>query len=111
MNLIEKAANFAMEFTKWLLGGGKYRPDNEIDRLFKICQSNRCEQYIEIDETKGQCGICGCYLKTSKDKNFNKLAMSTTSCPRQPPLWTAEETSKSTPAKKKGGCPCARKNR
>lgn len=111
MNILTKTKNFIKEFWAWKRSGGQYRDDKKIDELFKICSSNKCGKYISKKDDVGQCELCGCYLRTSKDKNLNKLAMDSTRCPHDPPYWVEEEeikmaTQKAAPPKKGRDCGC-----
>lgn len=110
MNLITKTKNFIKEFWKWKREGGEYRSDKKIDELFKICSSNKCGKFISKRTDLGQCEICGCYLRDSKNKQLNKLAMSSTRCPHDPPYWVEEEQIKkaeqTAPPKPKRGRDC-----
>ena len=83
---IRQAWNYAAAVKRWIAGGGPRRSQDEIDRIFAICQA--CPYFANTK--KPHCRLCGCSLGTAPDGLKNKLAMATESCPANPPKWTAE---------------------
>ncbi len=64
--------------TKWGLKGGKERSDEEVQRIWKICQ--QCDALQD-----GKCMECGCPIGLEGLPIKNKLKMDTTHCIRG--LW------------------------
>ena len=86
-DIVSNIYRYLHEREIWKKAGKPYRSDEEIERIFKVCEE--CEHFNKKSEQLGSCNICGCYLK-SQSKSFNKIAWSTTFCPAVPPKWIAE---------------------
>ena len=69
---------YAIELKKWVKGGGKERTDEEVERIWNICQ--RCDA---LNDDK--CMDCGCTVGLDGRPFQNKLKMDTTHCIRG--LW------------------------
>ena len=83
----ELATRFSKEMAKWVAAGRPMRSLEVIDALFDtFCI--RCSDFIAgKSPERGKCNLCGCHINTVQTM-LNKLAMSTTSCPKE--LWTAD---------------------
>ena len=81
--VLQRAVKFADSLGRWIKAGRPTRDQEEIYRIFAICQ--RCEYYIGPDGTGRPtgCRACGCRVNTSTNGAFNKIAMQTESCPAQ----------------------------
>ena len=77
MNLIFR---FLYELTRWILAGRPIRTEQEMSKIFSICeQCPEFERYAPGCDF-GKCNVCGCNLDKI-DKGRNKIAWGTTSCP------------------------------
>lgn len=121
-------SQYLQERAKWTKAGKPLRTQEEMDKLFTIC--NSCPQYKKYSDHDGQCSVCGCNIK--KEGTFlNKIAWGTTRCPLPEPKWvesteelakeieiTPEDLSQAqaehaeevpvTELKKGGGCGCGK---
>lgn len=86
--VIEMIKRYTNAQVKWYKAGKPLRTDEEIKEIFSICQS--C-QHFKKDLIGSKCNICGCRLHSTR-KKVNKIAMSTESCPDNPPRWNAKIT-------------------
>ena len=93
-SLRKQVVSYAKEIRRWQKAGQPNRSDAEVERLYGICssQTEPCRFFRPPtgDEKKGRCSICGCRVNVSVYGVLNKLRMATTSCPDDPPRWTAE---------------------
>ena len=84
----ELAIRFGNELAIWIFAGRPMRSKELIKTLFKtFCK--KCADFIKNKKNNqsGKCNRCGCYINTNVTM-YNKLALATTSCPKQ--LWTAD---------------------
>lgn len=78
---IVQAANYVQNIVTNVINPDP-RSQEEIDRLFSICQS--CEFYALVKRGagyKGKCLKCGCNINQSPSYVYNKLASKKVSCP------------------------------
>jgi len=71
---------FLKEYVKWTLKGKPIRSDQEMGRIFSICEGCPFFQRYAPGADFGICGKCGCNLDKT-DKGRNKIAWGTTKCP------------------------------
>lgn len=83
-SLAKKAWDYCKAVAAWKLAGSPRRSEEEVQRIFAICQA--CEHFI--DEGRPHCGICGCGCGEGSNPMTNKIAMATEVCPDDPPRWT-----------------------
>ncbi len=76
--LRKQIVTYAKTLRNWIGKGVKKRSDEEIERIWKICQL--CDALQE-----GRCIECGCPVKKGGFAWTNKLKMATTNCTRG--LW------------------------
>lgn len=90
MEIMQLLAQYYAERNIWEKVGRPERSEKRIRELYNIC--TRCPNF---QHKRGwipgydRCGICQCNLHPST-LIMNKLAWATTSCPNEPPLWTAD---------------------
>ena len=65
------AATLAVETAKHVASGRKQRPQDEIDRIRRICEF--CD-HVFYEGLAMRCGICGCKMNI-------KITWATTKCP------------------------------
>jgi len=88
---VDLGTRFAKEMVKWTAAGMPKRSPEIVQSLFdSFC--NRCSEYIADKRKKstGRCSLCGCGIKREDMGLLNKLVWGTTSCPADPPKWTAD---------------------
>ncbi len=77
-SLRKQLATYVKTVTKWGIKGGKERSEEEINRIWAICQ--QCDALKD-----GKCMECGCSVGLEGRPIKNKLKMDTTHCTRG--LW------------------------
>lgn len=85
INVAQLGWNYVKAIARWKAAGSPVRPQEEIDRIYAICEA--CPHFS--NEKRPHCKLCGCSLSKLPDGLRNKVAMSTESCPDSPPRWTA----------------------
>jgi len=65
--------------------GRPIRTPEEIKRLFSVCSSNKCGEFVTRKAGHGACRLCGCRLNLQG--KINKLYMATEVCPQDPANW------------------------
>lgn len=80
---ITKAWNYSKATAKWIAAGSPTRSDEEIARIFTICEA--CPNFSGGE--KPHCNLCGCSLSKTPDGLRNKIRFSTEACPDNPPRW------------------------
>ena len=76
-SLTTKAVNYTKAVVRHVTSGMETRSQDEIDRIFAICESNKCKEF----NGKG-CNICGCCVNKSRKALRNKIAMESQHCPK-----------------------------
>ncbi len=75
-----KLFRFLKELARWVLAGRPIRSDEQMGKIFSICeQCPEFERYAPGCDF-GHCKVCGCNLDKT-DKGRNKIAWGTTKCP------------------------------
>lgn len=73
-NFFEKVMNYGEAIKKHVFSGMKTRSQEEINRIFKICE--KCEFF-----QNNSCRICGCAISNNPNAFRNKVAMASEHCP------------------------------
>lgn len=95
-NFIQSMFNIQVEAFRWHINKKPERSDEEIKRIFNICED--CDEFNRFTEDTGQCGVCHCPLKAYKTKTVvpiagipaNKIQLATSQCPLKDPSWKRE---------------------
>lgn len=72
-----KGWSYTKAVTRWTAAGFPVRSQEEIDRIFTICEA--CPHYV--NDKRPHCRLCGCSLSKAPEGLKNKIAMATESCP------------------------------
>lgn len=76
--LASATLSFVDAYARWTLAGFPKRSPEEVEDIYKVCQS--CEKFKPKEEGYGECTQCGCRL--AKFPNvINKIEMKTEVCP------------------------------
>lgn len=80
MTILDKAAEAAAAHARWVAAGCPLRDEQEIERVYSICEP--CEQFRKAKEPgkSATCAMCGCYLR-KYGIFMNKIALATEVCP------------------------------
>jgi len=76
-----KAKHYLSAVARWIAAGFPKRSDEEVDRIYAVCQ--QCEAF----HADGYCRKCGCCLNRSRHAMANKIRMATEHCPLPEPKW------------------------
>ena len=90
--LTQKILSYSAAITRWKLAGSPTRSQEDIDRIYSICET--CKFFANAK--RPHCKLCGCSLNRSPNGLVSKIAMATESCPLDPPKWAADITPKAT---------------
>lgn len=71
--------SYTYSIAKWISSGRPKRSDDEVHRLFAIC--NTCPKFLYLSDNSGNCGSCGCRLSLGSSAMANKIRMATEDCP------------------------------
>jgi len=90
-NVPEIGKRFSQEMLRWTVAGMPKREQSVVQLLWDTFCS-KCSEYIPNKQklNVGRCNLCGCGIKRDDMGMLNKLVWGTTSCPVNPPKWTAE---------------------
>lgn len=90
-NLVKRAVNFGKAAYNHIVTGRYHCSDDEKERRFNICSSNKCGLFIKQNENEpGVCShkSCGCFIR-NRGKFLDKLSWAESKCPVG--LWGAAE--------------------
>jgi hypothetical protein len=83
---VQKGLRLKDAYARWQSSGKPNRSEDEIARIYTICES--CDKFVEKKKGWGKCKLCGCRLNISG--KLNKIKMATESCPDSPPQWVSD---------------------
>ncbi len=79
---IAKATRYAKSTAEWIAAGRPVRPNEEVERILRMCQSDACGYYEPRGDDRGMCRACGCMLNLYGGL-FNKIRRATEHCPKE----------------------------
>ncbi len=84
---VQLGLNFLSAVARWKLAGSPVRSQEQVSKLYKICQA--CPFMVRSKSGETACGKCGCPVNNRTDEpTKNKLALASEACPAEPPLWS-----------------------